>query len=381
MEQASHAAQCALYIQYQARLPPRSPRFYWPDDLYLLAAQSTLDTILFDGSENDSCEEYDRAFLKHLIKRLDHAVEGCTEENAKSLGFKLEDIAIDDALLFRYMALISLPEECSFVGAKTPHVLTTRHYFPVPTRNKHKLLGSAESIVLREDGAAISQGTTGLKTWEASLRLGAYLVQEQDALFTKNVRILEVSGAGFLGVLCARLLQARHTPDASLCLTDLEGIVLDRLRETALRSKYIKIHSNADHLPSLRIHSVDWNEVACRETPSYDVLFRERANLILAADVVYDPNLIGALVETIYSALGREHHTNNEPRHALVASTVRNPDTYAKFLEALATKQLVWRPINVKQVSWPGIPHLPIFPSVHDAIAEGSVVILDIQSP
>lgn len=234
----AHSAQVQLYIQYNARLPPRSPAFQWPSGPVLLAAQFGLDAILFgQNSTPKSTIEYDRAFLKHLVKHVDEAIEACSEEQAAFLDTTKEDLTVDDALLERYMTLMSLPETASSVhGTHIPCALHVVHFFPIDDALAlHPVLGRCESVVLRQEGAAISQGTTGLTTWEASLRLAAHLTAQFSQICHPQARILELgSGTGFLGLVCSRLFHTRSGPrtDFPLVLTDVEGQVLSRLQET-----------------------------------------------------------------------------------------------------------------------------------------------------
>ena len=108
--EASRKAQGQLYIQYQARLSPRSSLFQWPENLDLLAAQVGLDTVLFNGKETyPSNDEYDRVFLKQLVKRIEQAIEACTDDQAASLNTEKQDLTVDDAILERYMRLVSMP--------------------------------------------------------------------------------------------------------------------------------------------------------------------------------------------------------------------------------------------------------------------------------
>lgn len=234
--EVSRKALGQLYIQYQARLPPRSSLFQWPENLDLLAAQGGLDTVLFGNKEAyPSNDEYDRAFLKQLVTRIDQAIEASTDEQAAFLHTEKQDLAVDDAILERYTRLVSMPDTPSIMGTRVPSPLYVQHYFPVSTaRNHHDILGPCESVTLRQQGTAISQGTTGLTTWEASLRLAAHVVASPHIWQGNNICILELgSGAGFLGMVCARLFETIPRTDAQLYLTDLEGQVLDRLHETA----------------------------------------------------------------------------------------------------------------------------------------------------
>lgn len=101
-------------------------------------------------------------------------------------------------------------------------------------------LGRTRHITLREEGAGVVGGTTGLKTWEASLRLGSHLVREQSAYLWRGTRVLELgSGAGLLAVLCAQMLSG-HGGASSVLATDLGGSVMERLHYTQRLSAYVQ---------------------------------------------------------------------------------------------------------------------------------------------
>ncbi|WFD33275.1 hypothetical protein MCUN1_000088 [Malassezia cuniculi] len=328
---AGLAARQLLYVQHRSRLQPRSPRFIWPTNRHLLAGQRGLADVLFSDS---APEEYDRAFLKHAVKRIEQAIDTATEDDLEWLGVERGDLVADEDLLARFVDLIVSGIDDNVVGVRIPQPDLRTYYFPLhDTDEQHPLLGHAASVVLREEGAAISQGTTGLKTWEASLRLGSHIVAQQDTLFAPGARILELgSGAGFLGMLCARLAK-----DNDVYLTDLEGSVLSRLHETA-RLNHCTAH----------IAHLDWTQ------PDIDFLTRVNATVVLAADTVYDPELVRPLAQTIRAALigdnSPERTTSGASAAvALVASTVRNPDTYAKFNKELNDAQLQVKRAKLEQ--------------------------------
>src|SRR5579862_2320334 len=65
------------------------------------------------------------------------------------------------------------------------------------------------TLTLLESRSLISaSGTTGLRTWEAALHLGAYLsLSAEGRDFIRGKRVLELgSGTGFLSILCAKYL-------------------------------------------------------------------------------------------------------------------------------------------------------------------------------
>ncbi|PKI85423.1 hypothetical protein MVES_000695 [Malassezia vespertilionis] len=113
-------------------------------------------------------EEYDRAFLKQLVARSERALADCGEEDESVIRVQQQDWAVEEGILQRYVELISIPtERDTVVGVSAPRSIFKRQYFPVEAGNSHSLLGVCDSVVLREEGVAISQGTTGLKTWYA----------------------------------------------------------------------------------------------------------------------------------------------------------------------------------------------------------------------
>jgi ribosomal protein L11 methylase PrmA len=71
--------------------------------------------------------------------------------------------------------------------------------------------------------------TTGFRTWEAALHLGSYLLTEEGRSLVKDKNILELgAGTGFLSLLCAKHLGAKHTTS-----TDGDEGVVEALKENA----------------------------------------------------------------------------------------------------------------------------------------------------
>lgn len=120
MEAARRSAQQQLCLAYNARLVPNSPLFPWPDARRLLAAQEGLDEALFgDVQGAEATEEYDRAFLKHLVARTERAISNASESDEAYLGVPRQDWAVNEALLERYVELVSLPQNVTYVALLT----------------------------------------------------------------------------------------------------------------------------------------------------------------------------------------------------------------------------------------------------------------------
>lgn len=387
-------AQRTLRVAYEARLPPNARRFPWPDRVGLITAQEGLDKVLFDQARifraND---EYERAFLKHLVTRTEHAISDATPDEERAIPIPRQDWAVNEGILERYVELVSLPtaEDApgGLVGAPVPQPMYLRHFFPCDDGEDDPVLGPSASITLHEEGVAISQGTTGLKTWEASYRLAAYLVAEQTSWRSQAQSVVELgSGAGFLGMVCAHLLRGTSS---RILLTDIAGNVLERLQETAHLSTYLE--TDQDNVQGgVFTAPLDWAEAYYRRTKETSLLRNANATRVLAADVVYDPELIVPFVDALRTALTGSDDDSRYPTdpewdenipYALVASTVRNPATYEAFLDRLTVEKLRWKKVEIPTPVWPGSDEttapLPLFPSTHDPELEGSVALLHVQ--
>jgi hypothetical protein len=175
------------------------------------------------------------------------------------------------------------------------------------------------SLCIIEDVAFISQGTTGLSTWTASLRLLEFFGNHLNLLESK--KILELgSGAGLLGMALSCMGADK------VILTDCLDIVLQRLDENIILNN---LQTRCQTL------FLDWT--LCEE---FDI--SDNLDLVIAADVVFDPSIIIPLVSCI-SLLKTP---------CLIASTERNSDTFRLFILALEKHAgLKWSRIDIEQYS------------------------------
>uniref|UniRef100_T1IN19 FAM86 N-terminal domain-containing protein n=1 Tax=Strigamia maritima TaxID=126957 RepID=T1IN19_STRMM len=137
-------------------------------------------------------------------------------------------------------------------------------------------------IKLEESNNLISNATTGLTTWEASFYLTDWCLANKNIFYKKKV--LELGcGIGFTGIalsLCCK--------PSLYCFTDAHETVLEQVD----RNIDINIRENCKNfeLPSVEVIKLDWTDDTW-EMKDYDVL--------LAADIVYDPQIIPYLVRTL----------------------------------------------------------------------------------
>jgi predicted nicotinamide N-methyase len=177
-------------------------------------------------------------------------------------------------------------------------------------------------------------GTTGFRTWEASLHLSTYLcsLPATHAHSPTDRKILELgSGTGFLTILCAGHLQAAH-----ITATDGFTHVLDDLRSNLALN-------DLEDSTNITVKQLKWGEDLWDNGETDDALPGGQVDLIIGADVTYDAAALPALTSTIADLM-----TLYPNAQILLASTVRNPETYAKFLRLCGERG--WK---VKDVDWP----------------------------
>ncbi|KAI8607934.1 hypothetical protein BC830DRAFT_1174858 [Chytriomyces sp. MP71] len=288
---------------------------------------------------------YKCAFLKHIVSLVDVR----TEDHSNG-----EDWECIDELLEAYLALMALKKSANPIGYRS-FVL-----YAHPS-NKDGL-NNESYITLRENSQAISQGTTGLRTWPAALALLAFLQSHHgygggESLAVHGKCVLELGcGVGLVGIACARLGAARVvlTDVAETVLATVErncninGIPVER-EEDLTEKDVVELvegakdpHLDQDVSPMAVVASLDWGSIS--QATLQATVFRLRADLIVASDVVYDPSIIPHFVRVLDAFL-RFHHAVNATE-AYVASTKRSETTYGLFLDALTRTGLRWESIR-----------------------------------
>lgn len=172
------------------------------------------------------------------------------------------------------------------------------------------------AVTLKEHTAVVINGTTGLRTWQASKLLSEWCLENRHLLRSK--RIVELGcGVGLAGmVVCKTCCPLSYT------FTDGHEAVLQSVEENLRRNSVTECHTS--------VKMLRWGD---HES------FKEHcaADVILGADLVFDPAVVPALVSTLAALLV---HGGT----AYIASTVRNCETRALFLSKLDEASLQYEP-------------------------------------
>ncbi|NXG55810.1 EF2KT methyltransferase, partial [Hemiprocne comata] len=211
---------------------------------------------------------------------------------------------------------------------------------------KNYLLPRGACVTLAESVAIISGGTTGLVTWDAALHLAGWAMEHVE-LFS-NRTVLELgSGMGFTGIAICKTCNPK-----TYIFSDCHHCVLNQLRgNIRLNGFVLEPEEAAGHTqtkpqgpeagaanypkPQLVVAELDWGSVTEKQ------LLGLQPDVIIAADVVYDPEITSALLGMLQKLSPSQ--ADRTPPEVYVAFTIRNPDTYLLFQAQLDKAGIGWQ--------------------------------------
>ncbi len=154
------------------------------------------------------------------------------------------------------------------------------------------------SVRILESKYLTAGGSTGLRTWNAAMCLAEHLIANPHLLHGK--RVVELgSGTGLVAIVCARL-------GGNILATDKDARAIDGILHNA---KQNSVHVSTEWFA--------WGESI-------------QADLLVAADVIYDPVAIPLLLQTIALA-------NCD---AIITAETRSESTFLTFQEELLHQHL-----------------------------------------
>eukprot|EP01105_Mastigella_eilhardi_P020230 TRINITY_DN479_c1_g1_i1.p1 TRINITY_DN479_c1_g1~~TRINITY_DN479_c1_g1_i1.p1 ORF type:complete len:346 (-),score=100.01 TRINITY_DN479_c1_g1_i1:754-1707(-) len=215
-----------------------------------------------------------------------------------------EFLEVEEGLLELYMAALSRSE-----GDDGATSVVCYRSFPLPSCEDSLTIKTVQRL-----------NPVGLVAWPAGFFLAEFLLNNPSLV--ENRTVLELgAGVGFTGLALA--CAARP---ARVVLTDYLPSVLDNLLQNVeINRQRICVGTEVE------VSALDWS------TPQLPPSCTP-ADVVIAADCVYDPELSAALVGTLAVALRPE---GGRRPFALIASTLREPQTQARFFEELAARHLV----------------------------------------
>nr|XP_014263586.1 protein-lysine N-methyltransferase EEF2KMT isoform X2 [Maylandia zebra] len=196
---------------------------------------------------------------------------------------------------------------------------------------KSYLLPAGGAVSLMENIALISEGTTGLVTWEAALYLAEWALENQQ-VFTGRTVLELGSGAGLTGIAVCRSCSPKR-----FIFSDCHSTVLQKLRDN------VRLNGLSEQTtPAVSVEKLDWTAISEEE------LREIGADVIIAADVVYDPDIAGSLAKLLSIVL-RCSSAEVLPQ-VFICSTIRNLETYGGFKQQLEAEgvghEVIPAPVN-----------------------------------
>ena len=276
--------------------------------------EETLVQCLEKASEPQAAQT---SLLREMFER-EHALRFPVHPDAKLKFVKAmiaciekRDYEVDDGL---YEGLVAIDRSA---GSDETHFY--KSYF----------FCSEYLLSLSESREMISHGTTGLKTWQAGEMITRWLYSNPDLV--RGRKVLELgSGLGYTGISLLKLGLVDN-----MVVSDCHGRVIDRLSHNCKVNFTGSEVEKDDNMLVLRqsgkrmtVVDLDWNNITPEECDKLS------ADCILAADVVYDPDIIPCLVATIAKFL------NSSALFAVVACTPRNPETLSLFQRSIEANEM-----------------------------------------
>jgi len=183
--------------------------------------------------------------------------------------------------------------------------------------------GEPASITILESRNLLTAGgVTGFRTWEAAMHMGNYLCEFSSLINGKS--ILELgTGTGYLSILCAKYLLA-----SQVLATDGYEDVVSNL------STNFFLNDLQDN-PKIEGKELRWGHALVgSEHPKWNA--GRDVDLVIASDVTYDRTWHPALISTFGELFDLHPATK-----ILIASAVRNEETYKEFLDRCQSNKLL----------------------------------------
>lgn len=274
----------AIAAQYQCCIPVHM--LQWDFEVAELN-EELLNNLLRNTVLHEICQKhplskvYQRSFLKHVITKLEAKGKFAPE------------------LFYTTFAEKLLEEEFETNSYKIYYVPNYSIYIPMLESTKF-----------------LCDGTTGLTTWPGSLCLAEYCLQNKEKL--ENKSIIELGcGVGFLGILTTLSCNPKKY-EFTDCNDQVLQLLCANLSINKIQHQYI---DNTNEAENVVVRNLNWSTFKVTD-------HNDNIDVILAADVIFDPNILKDLCKTLSVLI-------SPPTTAYISITVRNTETYKTFLKSL----------------------------------------------
>ncbi|KAL1605251.1 hypothetical protein SLS60_004795 [Paraconiothyrium brasiliense] len=291
----------------------------WLDDSTLKdpEVQSWIYHHLFHIEEHSTLppDRYRLRVLKILISKLEKAID------------EPEEDAISDDLMEALSSILGSNVMSESESAQQKAYVT----YAFPDQDADGGTANDNSVTLLESRSVISSsGTTGLRTWEAALLLGQFLISDRGKTIVHGKRVFELgAGTGMLSILCAK-----HLGVSGIVSTDGDEAVVDAIKTNIFLNK-LDASQTAVKTAALR-----WGRPLSSRTFLEDYGM-DVPEVLVGADLTYDSTIVPALVSSM-----REFFELNAALQILVAATIRNEQTFETFLNACRRNRFTLQQID-----------------------------------
>ncbi|KAF5392400.1 hypothetical protein D9757_002298 [Collybiopsis confluens] len=318
-------------------------------------------------------KQYQRSFWKFTISHLEILL---LHENG-------DDQEIDSRILDHYLSIFPSPAPVPGTSlglatlrdqlcdrglplGETPSKSFVTHFWEPCLSNENSdmvELDNYQSFTLEESRTMIESGTTGLRTWFTSNVLAGHLIRNPSIVQGK--RVLELgSGVGFLGTIIASLQQLKKPTSSSIWLTDVNQEVLTQCQHLS--------SGNQD----VHFQLLDWDEALKPDVKVLEELLQHiNPDVIICADVIFDPAVVPSLVALLVLAL--KSGSRNSQTCALISQTVRNTKTFQGFLDCAQDHRLLLQDVEIPSSSNPRYFVDPVEAGLTDADVRTLDITLD----
>ncbi|KAI1474127.1 putative methyltransferase-domain-containing protein [Daldinia eschscholtzii] len=195
--------------------------------------------------------------------------------------------------------------------------------------NSHNCDSEPTVTLLERRNLVSGSQITGFRTWEGSLHLGSYLLTDAGSQIIRGKNILELgAGAGFLSILLAKHLHAKH-----VTTTDGDEGVVESMRENLSLN-------GLDNQEKVRTGTLTWG---CDpwETWIKDDCDANPYEVAIGADITYNKAAISALVSTLHKLIERRPNLK-----IIIAGVVRNAEIFQAFKDECAYRRFTVEEVN-----------------------------------